>query len=75
MKTMVFTLGDTHEMKAVVFTLGATIQVGVALRAGWTHTLLLFACGVLATGKARSCLCCNKVCNTAPSFSGFIVNV
>ena len=75
MKAVVFTLRDTHEMKAVVFTLRGTIQVEVAFRAWWTHTPLLFACGVWATGKARSCLCCNKVCNTAPSFSGFNVNV
>ena len=32
MKAVVFSLGDTHEMKAVVFTLRGTIQVEVAFQ-------------------------------------------
>ena len=69
MKAVVFTLGDTHEMKAVVFTFRDTVQVWVALHAGWTHTPLLFACGLWGTvttaGCARSCVCGNRVFSTA----------
>ena len=69
MKAVVFTLGDTHEMKAVVFTFRDTVQVWVALHAGWTHTPLLFACGLWSTettaGCARSCVCGNRVFSTA----------